>query len=126
MIFIEGESYLVAFGKDWVRRIYGFLSFGPIGASRYWIRISITEAWIEIKNSSINKERDKMSDITFEFIDLEEFSYQDIKNRERIEYIGYEISSMELRKKRGHSSYLTLIRYWHLRRSERLERRRSL
>ncbi len=65
-------------------------------------RISITEAWIEIKNSSIIK-RETNVRYNVEFIDLEEFSYQDIKNRERIEYIGYEISSMELRKKRGHS-----------------------
>ncbi len=37
-----------------------------------------------------------------EFVDLEEFSYNDIKNRDRIEYIGYEVSSAELGRKKGH------------------------
>jgi hypothetical protein len=61
----------------------------------------ITDAWIEIANTSTVK---KTVDIRYnvEFVDLEEFSYQDIRERERIEFIGYEISSAELGKKRKH------------------------
>jgi len=96
---IEGRVSC-GFDKDG-EKIYGFLSF-DLSELPDMDRISITEAWIEIKNSSIIK-RETNVRYNVEFIDLEEFSYQDIKNRERIEYIGYEISSMELRKKRGHS-----------------------
>jgi hypothetical protein len=61
----------------------------------------ITDAWIEIYNTSTVK---KKVDIRYnvEFIDFEEFSYQDIKERDRIEFIGYEISSAELGTKREH------------------------
>jgi hypothetical protein len=61
----------------------------------------ITDAWIEIANTSTVK---KTVDIRYnvEFVDLEEFSYQDIRERERIEFIGYEISSAELGKKKKH------------------------
>jgi len=88
------------FDKD-REKIYGFLSF-DLSELPDMDSIAITEAWIEIKNSSTVK---KDIDIRYnvEFIDLEEFSYQDIKNRERIEYIGYEVSSSELRKKKEHN-----------------------
>jgi len=61
----------------------------------------ITDAWIEISNTSTVK---KTVDIRYnvEFVDLEEFSYQDIRERERIEFIGYEVSSAELGKKKKH------------------------
>jgi len=88
----------VALSKDG-EKIYGFLSF-DLSELPDMDRISITEAWIEIKNSSIIK-RETNVRYNVEFIDLEEFSYQDIKNRERIEYIGYEISSMGAEKEEG-------------------------
>ena len=61
----------------------------------------ITEAWIQVKNTSTVK---KKIDIRYyvEFIDLEEFSYTDIKERESIEFIGYEVSSAELGNKKEH------------------------
>jgi hypothetical protein len=81
-------------------KIYGFMSFDLSNLPDI-NEIAITDAWIELRNSSTVK---KDMDIRYnvEFIDLEEFSYQDIKNRERIEYIGYEVSSAELGKKREH------------------------
>jgi hypothetical protein len=62
----------------------------------------ITDAWIEIHNTSTVK---KKIDIRYnvEFVDLEEFSYQDIKDRDRIEFIGYEVSSAELGVKKEHN-----------------------
>ncbi len=82
-------------------KIYGFLSF-DLSELPDIDSIAIREAWIEIKNSSTLK-RDINIRYNVEFIDLEEFSYQDIKNRERIEYIGYEISSSDLRRRREHN-----------------------
>ncbi len=81
-------------------KIYGFISFN-LSKLPDINEIVITDAWIEIRNSSTVK---KNIDIRYnlEFIDLDEFSYQDIKNRDRIEYIGYEVSSAELGRKREH------------------------
>ena len=81
-------------------KIYGFVSF-DLSQLPDIDEITITDAWIEIRNSSTVK---KDVDIRYnvEFIDLDEFSYQDIKNRDRIEYIGYEVSSAELNRKREH------------------------
>jgi hypothetical protein len=62
----------------------------------------ITEAWIKIYNTStVKKEIDIRYDV--EFVDVDEFSYHDIKDRERIEYIGYEVSSAELGVKKKHN-----------------------
>ncbi|SFV50643.1 Carboxypeptidase A1 precursor [hydrothermal vent metagenome] len=62
----------------------------------------ITEAWIEIYNTSTVK---KHMDIRYnvEFVDFDEISYSDIKDRESIEYIGYEVSSHELGRKKCHN-----------------------
>ncbi len=96
---IEEDKLACGFDKN-NEKIYGFISF-DLSKLPDINEIAITDAWIEIKNSSTVK---KDVDIRYnvEFIDLDEFSYQDIKNRDRIEYIGYEVSSAQLSKKREH------------------------
>jgi len=93
------ESLACGFNKD-DEKIYAYMSF-DLSALPDPDESVITDAWIEISNTSTVK---KSVDIRYnvEFIDLEEFSYQDIKDRERIEFIGYEVSSAELGSKREH------------------------
>ncbi len=82
-------------------KVYAFMSFdlSPLPEVDETV---ITDAWIEIYNTStVKKEIDIRYNV--EFVDFEEFTYQDIQNRERIEYIGYEISSAELGKKKKHN-----------------------
>ncbi len=82
-------------------KVYAFMSF-DLSSLPEVDETVITDAWIEIYNSStVKKEIDIRYNV--EFVDFEEFTYQDIQNRERIEYIGYEISSAELGKKKKHN-----------------------
>jgi hypothetical protein len=81
-------------------KIFAYMSF-DLSSLPNPDEVVITDAWIELYNSSTVKQK---VDIRYnvEFIDLEEFSYADIKERERIEFIGYEVSSSELGSKKRH------------------------
>ena len=96
---VTAETMACGFNKN-DEKIYAYMSF-DLSSLPNPDEAVITDAWIEISNTSTVK---KNVDIRYnvEFIDLEEFSYQDIKDRERIEFIGYEVSSEELGSKKKH------------------------
>jgi len=98
-IEIEYDKLACGFNED-DEKIYGFMSF-DLSSLPDIDQSVITDAWIEIYNTTTVK---KDVDIRYnvEFVDLEEFTYSDIQNRDRIEYIGYEISSAELGRKKEH------------------------
>jgi hypothetical protein len=98
-IEIEHDKLACGFSGD-DEKIYGFMSF-DLSSLPNIDQSVITDAWIEIYNTTTVK---KDIDIRYnvEFVDLDEFTYSDIKNRDRIEYIGYEISSAELGRKKEH------------------------
>ena len=82
-------------------KVYAYMSF-DLSSLPDNKETVITEAWIEIHNTStVKKEVDIRYDV--EFVDFDELSYNDIKERERIEYIGYEVSSHELGRKKCHN-----------------------
>ncbi len=93
-------EYLACGFNENDEKIFGYLSF-DLSSLPDPDEVVITDAWIELYNTSTVK---KKVDIRYnvEFVDLEEFSYSDIKERERIEFIGYEVSSAQLGKKRKH------------------------
>ena len=97
---IISENMACGFNKD-DEKIYAFMSF-DLSKLPNPDEVVIKDAWIQIENTSTVK---KNVDIRYnvEFVDLEEFTYQDIKDRERIEFIGYEVSSAELGSKREHN-----------------------
>jgi len=96
---ITHETLACGFNKD-DEKIYAYMSF-DLSSLPDPDQTIITDAWIEISNTStVKKEVDIRYNV--EFVDLEEFSYQDIKDRERIEFIGYEVSSAELGIKKKH------------------------
>jgi len=96
---ITPEAMACGFTKD-DEKIYAYMSFDLTSLPNPDESV-ITDAWIEINNISTVKNK---VDIRYnvEFVDLEEFSYQDIKDRDRIEFIGYEVSSSELGSKKEH------------------------
>ena len=96
---ITPDKMACGFNKE-NEKIYAYMSF-DLSSLPEPDEAIITDAWIEITNTSTVK---KDVDIRYnvEFVDLEEFSYQDIKDRERIEFIGYEVSSAELGSKKEH------------------------
>lgn len=96
---ISSDTLACGFNKN-DEKIFAYLSF-DLSSLPNPDEVVITDAWIEVYNSSTVKQK---VDIRYnvEFIDLEEFSYDDIKERERIEFIGYEVSSAELSTKKQH------------------------
>jgi len=79
-------------------RVYGYLEFdtATLPDPRQTI---ITECALRIRSKNTFK---KPSDIRFyvELVELDEVgTYDDIKNREKIEYIGYEVAEKDLRRK---------------------------
>lgn len=80
------------------QKVYGLLDFN-LDALPDPETTVVTKCALRIKNSNILK---GTSDIYFyiELVELDEVgTYQDIKNRERIEYIGYEVAEKSLTKK---------------------------
>ena len=63
----------------------------------------ITNAYIELENQTIYKKSRGVS-FYLELLDLDDeiSSYEDVKNRERIEYIGYELQDSTLNIKKKH------------------------
>jgi len=93
------DDLACGFDKDG-DKVYGYMDFdlSPLPNPDETI---ITDAYIEIQNK--NKPKVKQ-DIRYniEFIDVQNHSYEDIKNRERIEFIGYEVSKKDLSKNSKH------------------------
>ncbi len=61
----------------------------------------ITDCYIQIKNKSATKTKQDIR-YNIEFVDVENISYESIQNRDRIEFIGYEVSRADLQKKKTH------------------------
>jgi len=61
----------------------------------------ITDSYIQIKNKKATK---TTQDIRYnvEFVDLENITYDDVQNRDRIEFIGYEVSRADIQKQKTH------------------------
>jgi len=95
------ESKLVCgFDKD-SEKIYGFISFDLTNLPNFEESV-IKSAWIEIENiTTVKKDFDLRYNL--EFIDVDDdICFDDIKNRERIEFIGYEISGADLKHRKSH------------------------
>lgn len=81
-------------------KIYGFMQF-DLSALPDPDKTIITDAYITIQN----KNKPKLSNdarYNIEFVDTQSHSYEDIKDRERIEFIGYELSLADLKNKSKH------------------------
>ncbi|QOR62787.1 fibronectin type III domain-containing protein [Sulfurovum indicum] len=79
-------------------KVYGYLNF-DLGQLPEHDKTMITQCALRIRNKNIFKNR---SDVRFymELVKLDEVgTYEDIKNREKIEYIGYEVAESDLNSK---------------------------
>jgi len=81
-------------------KIYGLMEF-ELDSLPNPDETVITSSYIEIKNKSATKTK---QDIRYnvEFVDVDDTTCESIKNRERIEFIGYEVSRADLQKKKTH------------------------
>ncbi len=81
-------------------KIYGYMEF-DLSALPDPNETVITHAYIEISNS--NKPKIKADTrYIMEFVDIQNHTYEYIKNRDRIEFIGYEVSKHDLIKNKKH------------------------
>jgi len=82
-------------------KIYGLIQFDLDTLPQHNSTV-ITDAYIKIKNKTSTKTK---LDIRYniEFVDIEQTSYEAIKDRERIEFIGYEVSRADLQKNKTHN-----------------------
>jgi len=87
------------FNKDG-DKVYGYMDF-DLSTLPDPSETIITDAYIEIQNRNNPKMKQDVR-YNIEFIDVENHSYQDIRNRERIEFIGYEVSKKDLSKNSKH------------------------
>jgi len=79
-------------------KIYGYLEFDLSTLSNPENTV-VTQCALKIRNNNTFK---NTSDVNYyvELVEVDEIgSYEDVKNRERIEYIGYEVSENNLNKK---------------------------
>ena len=81
-------------------KIYGLMEF-DLSTLPDFDKTVITSSYIQIKNKSATKTK---QDIRYnvEFVDIEQTTYEAIQNRERIEFIGYEVSRSDLQKNKTH------------------------
>ena len=81
-------------------KVYGLMSF-DLSSLPDPSKTIITDCYLEIKNKASTKTK---MDIRYniEFVDVEDTSYESIQNRDRIEFIGYEVSRADLQKNKKH------------------------
>lgn len=93
------DKLICGFDKN-NNKIYGFMEFNLDNLPDAKKTI-ITDCYIEIKNKSATKTK---QDIRYnvEFVSVDSNDYQAIKNRDRIEFIGYEVSRADLQKNKTH------------------------
>ena len=96
---INEDNLICGFDKN-NSKIYGLMEFNLDNLPSAQETV-ITEAYIQIKNKSATKTK---LDIRYnvEFVDVNDNSYESIQNRERIEFIGYEVSRSDLQKNKTH------------------------
>ena len=96
---INEQSLICGFDKN-NGKIYGLMEF-DLDTLPDPSNTIITDSYIQIKNKSSTKTK---QDIRYnvEFVDVEDTSYDSIQNRDRIEFIGYEVSRGDLQKNKTH------------------------
>ena len=81
-------------------KIYGFMEFN-LSELPQPDKTVVTHAYIEICNKKKPKTEQDMR-YNIEFIDINNHTFEDIKERDRIEFIGYEVSKKDLIKHDTH------------------------
>ncbi len=96
---LNSENLICGFDQN-NNKIYGLMEFNLDSLPDFKQTI-ITNSYIEIKNKSATKTK---QDIRYnvEFVDIEDTNYETVRNRDRIEFIGYEVSRADLQKNKTH------------------------
>ena len=82
------------------KKVYGYIEF-DLSSLPDPNKTIITNAYIVIKNKTKTKTKQDIR-YNMEFVDIDSINYNNIKARERIEFIGYEVSRADLQKNKTH------------------------
>jgi len=96
---IEQDELICGFDNN-NKKIYGLMEFDLTTLPNPEETI-ITDSFIQIKNKSATKTKEDIR-YNVEFVDVNESTYTAIQNRDRIEFIGYEVSRADLQKNKTH------------------------
>ncbi len=97
--FNNPDILTCGFDKDGLK-IYGYMEF-DLSALPDPDETVITDAYLELSNKKKPKTKLDMR-YNIEFIDVDNHTYEDIKARDRIEFIGYEVNKNDLIKNSEH------------------------
>ncbi|MEA3512662.1 MAG: M14 family zinc carboxypeptidase [Campylobacterota bacterium] len=81
-------------------KIYGLMEFN-LDMLPDPSETAMTDCYIQIKNKSVPKTKEDIR-YNVEFVGVDEISYEAIQNRDRIEFIGYEVSRADILKDKTH------------------------
>jgi len=95
---INENQLLCGFDKE-NHKIYGYMEFGLEDLPCPDCTV-ITNAYITIKSRFRTRTKEDIR-YNVEFVDVEELTHKTIKERERIEFIGYEVSRADLQKNKN-------------------------
>ena len=97
----QGELLRSGYDKDG-NKIYAHLQYDLSSLPDFSTTV-ITNAYIELENQTILKSSKGIS-FYLELLNIDEkiSTYEDVKNRERVEYIGYELQDSNLNAKKKH------------------------
>jgi carboxypeptidase T len=97
---IDNEKLCCGFDQD-NDKIYGYMKFDLSSLPNPDCTV-ITDAYIQIKNKNTTKSKQDIR-YNMEFVDIDTIDYDNIKSRERIEFIGYEVSRADFQKRSTHN-----------------------
>ena len=97
--YIKENELVCGFDKN-NDKIYGLMEF-DLSTLPDPDETVITDSFIQIKNKSTTKTKEDIR-YNVEFVDVEEATYDAIQTRDRIEFIGYEVSRFDLQKNKTH------------------------
>lgn len=96
---IEKDQLICGFDAN-NAKVYGLMEF-DLSTLPNPEETIITDSYIRIKNKSSTKTREDIR-YNVEFVDVDDATYESIQNRDRIEFIGYEVSRADLQKNKTH------------------------
>ena len=82
------------------KKVYGLMEF-DLSSLPDPSETIITESYIQIKNKTIPKTTEDIR-YNVEFVDVEDATYEAIQTRDRIEFIGYEVSRADIQNNKTH------------------------
>jgi len=97
--YVDDDNLACGLDKE-NKKVYGLMEF-DLSSLPDPSETIITESYIQIKNKTIPKTTEDIR-YNVEFVGVEDATYEAIQNRDRIEFIGYEVSRADIQNNKTH------------------------